>query len=76
MSIGAQGDENVGVKGLGPVLLLMLFWDPRPVFKPLCMSFSSSVRQIITKVNSSPIPEIGKLRPRVGKSLTWGHRMS
>lgn len=64
-----QGDENVGVKDVGPVLLILLVCDLRPVIEPLCMSFPPSVRQSIAKVSLSPILEVGKLRPRVGKAL-------
>lgn len=45
------GGEKVRVKALGPVLLLMLSCDLRPVIEPLEVSVSSSVRQIKVKVS-------------------------
>lgn len=68
-----QGDEKVGVKGLGPVLLLMLLCDLRPIVEPLWTSVSSSIRQITKSAFSL---ETGKLRPRVGYSLAQDHRVS
>ena len=69
LSAGAQGGENVRVRDLRPVLLLLLLCDLRPVIEPLCLSLSSSVRQIIAKGSLSPILEIDKLRPSMGKTL-------
>lgn len=47
---GAEG-RKVGVKGLGPVLLLILSCDPWPVIELLRFSVSSLIRQIKVRVS-------------------------
>lgn len=50
----SAGGGKVGVKNLGPFLLLVLSCDLRPVINPLKISVSSSVRQIQVKVSQGP----------------------